>query len=228
MRRYVRGQVAAAVGVYPVRGKPRHKLIRAHYEHRVIPGRDSYDVLDWGSREAQLARFHVLVDILLENKFPTPSEAAPSRLLDVGCGLSDLCTLLQKLKFDIDYVGVDIVPAIIKEARRRHPERKLLLADIFQEEPFQAESFSAVFCSGTFNLEMGNNDIFLLHAMDRMLPLVSDCVIVNLLHVRTAEKYDHCHYYDPDRLIPKLSPKASRIDLRDNYLENDFTLTLWG
>ena len=202
-------------------------FIRAHYEQRVIPGRDSYDILDWGSRESQIARFHVLIDILVKYKLIQEGQALKYRILDVGCGLSDLCDMLQNLNLNMEYVGVDIVPRIIGEARRRHPRRQLLLADIFQREPFAPNTFGSAFCSGTFNLEMGNNREFVLHALRMMLPLVRDCLVVNFLHIRAREKYRHCHYFDPALIIDAVLPYVKDVELRDDYLENDFTLILW-
>ena len=205
---------------------PRQELIRAHYERRVVPGRDSYDVLDWGSREAQLARFHVLVDLLIQHDL-AGTETATCQLLDVGCGLTDLCDLLDRLGLEVAYTGADIVSAILAEARRRHPERNLVQADIFQREPFAARTFDVVFCSGTFNLEVGNNETFAQHALLTMLPLVRDCLVANFLHTRTPRKYEHCHYYDPQALMSGVRDRAVKIDVIDNYLENDFTLVLW-
>ena len=203
---------------------PKKELIRAHYEHRVIPGRDSFDILDWGSREAQWARFQVLVDVLLRRGLLNRDE--PLQLLDVGCGLSDLCTFLGDLKLEVQYTGVDIVPGIVAEARRRHPDRDLLLADIFEREPFPKRSFDVAFCSGTFNLEMGNNDEFALAALATLAPLVRECLVANFLHCRAQDKYDHCHYYDPERMAAAIAGGGRIVEIRDDYLENDFTLTV--
>jgi len=45
--------------------------IKAHYERRIEPDRESYDVLDWGTRESQLARFRALLGVL--QRPPVPS-----------------------------------------------------------------------------------------------------------------------------------------------------------
>lgn len=202
------------------------QLIEAHYTSRVVPGRDSYDILDWGSRESQLARFHIFVDVLIRNKM-VGDQKKPCHVLDVGCGLSDLCSFMKRLNLDIDYTGVDIVPAIIAEAKRRYPARKLVLADIFDAEPFAASAFDAAFISGTFNLEVGNNEAFVALALAKMLPMVTDCLVANFLHTRASHKYDHCHYYDPGTIIRAIAPQVQRVELRDDYMENDFTLILW-
>lgn len=61
-----------------------------------------------------------------------------SRVLEVGCGLGDL---LAALKME-DAVGIDISPRMIAEAKKRHPELDLRVADAdrdaLPEGPFDA------------------------------------------------------------------------------------------
>jgi SAM-dependent methyltransferase len=203
----------------------RVELIRAHYAQRVIPGRDSFDLLDWGSADAQLARFAVYARTIQERQ-EEYRDAAGFRVLDIGCGLTDLCTYLEHESLRVNYVGVDIVPDILAEARRRHPNRNILLADIFQGEPFRPRTFHSAFCSGTLNLEVGNNRAFVRNALAAILPLVSDCLVVNFLHERACKKYPHCHYYSPEAVIAAVPESAAGVVLIDDYLENDFTLVI--
>ncbi len=205
----------------------KRELIRAHYERRVLPGRDSYDILDWGNRESQLARFHVFMDVLIKYQLISASSPAAHLVLDIGCGLTDLCTVLGERRLPVMYTGVDIVPAILEEARRRHPDRHLLLADIFANEPFRPATFDTAFCSGTLNLKIGNNEDFARRAMAVMLPLVRQCLVINFLHCRAACKYDHCYYYVPDELLMAVPAEAREVEVIDDYLENDFTMVLW-
>ena len=63
------------------------KKIRRHYEHRITPERENFDVLDWACAESQQTRFAVLADNV---------ELAGRSLLDIGCGLGDLRTFLDE------------------------------------------------------------------------------------------------------------------------------------
>ncbi len=204
----------------------KHKLIRSHYEHRVRPGRENYDILDWGSRESQLARFAVFRRVYQPAK-ASDRTAGRERLLDIGCGLTDFQSFLENHGCHFTYVGVDIVPEIIAEGRRRHPGRDVILADIFHREPFRPKTFDVAFCSGTLNLEVGNNERFVEHALSAMCPLVRRCLVINFLHCRAQHKYDHCHYYDPEAVIACVPEYMSQACLVDDYLDNDFTLALW-
>ncbi len=203
---------------------PGHRIrsIRRHYEPRVAPSRPSYEILDWSSREAQEARFGVLLRVLRET-FPQPP--AP-RLLDVGCGIADLAGYLEKHRFPVRYVGADIALKVLAEARRRYPGRSLLAADVFAAPPFPAQVFDACYCSGVFNLDLGNNAAFAVQALPRLLALAGRLAVANFLHQRCTRKYLSCYYFDPDYLVGEMSRLGLRVRVIDDYLENDFTLVL--
>jgi SAM-dependent methyltransferase len=203
---------------------PGHRIhrIRRHYEARVSPHRAAHDILDWSSRESQERRFDVLLDVL-RRTFPPP---ALPRLLDVGCGMTDLASYLEGHGLPVRYVGTDITFAILAEARRRHPQRTVLGADVFAAPPFPPRAFDACYCSGVFNLSLGNNDAFAVEALPRLLALAGRIAVANFLHRRSPKQYEHCHYFDPETLAGEMSHRGLRVLLIDDYLENDFTLVL--
>lgn len=197
--------------------------IRHHYESRLSPGLDSFEVLDWASRAAQEARFEVLARLLPHRAPHRPAV----RLLDVGCGLADLRAYLTRRRCAVAYTGVDLTPGILHEANRRHPGTSLTLADVFAAPPFPPQTFDLVFASGVFNLRLGNNDHFLQQALPQLFDLAAECLVVNALHHRATHHYPHCHYYDPETIRNTLAPKVHRSECIDDYLENDFTLVFW-
>jgi len=233
----------------------RREVIRAHYENRVAPQRESYVILDWSSRAAQCTRFEVLLEELRRPQLPAAPGliqvarpemivatqkpdlaadlAAAGRvhasfsLLDVGCGLTDLCSYLAERGWRGRYVGVDITPGILREARRRWPSRPMVLADLFVKQPFKDRSFDVVFASGVFNLKLGNNEEFVCRAIPVLFQLARNCLVLNLLHRRARLKYPLCSYFDPDRFRDAVPAAASSALLRDDYLENDLTLIFW-
>lgn len=204
---------------------PPHKVnrIRSHYSRRVAPDRENYDILDWGCREAQEARFDVLLRAIAALQ---PSVSSPFSLLDVGCGMTDLATYLETRHGNdhCRYVGVDITWEILSEAARRFPGRRILQGDVFGAAPFLPGSFDAVFCSGVFNLRLGNNADFALRAIPQLAAQSRRLVVANFLHVRTSRKYAHCYYFDPEWLTGKLAGTCRRMTVVDDYLENDFSL----
>jgi len=197
--------------------------IRQHYTPRVTPDRPNHEILDWGSREGQLARFRVLVDAL-RREFP--GTAPGPRLLDVGCGMTDLADHLAEEGVPVRYVGVDLTLAVIQEALRRSPGRLLVQADVFTQSPFPLGVFDVAYSSGVFNLRLGNNRQFVLNAVPALLAQTERLVVVNMLHIRTQVKYPHCCYFDPDDIAAELAHHAASVQIVDDYLENDCTLIL--
>lgn len=211
----------------------RTERIRRHYESRIDPSRENFDVLDWGSREAQEARFAALAAVLramaatTRAGVPTVGTVQPAPcLLDVGCGLADLRRYLAERELDIRYVGVDLTLAILREARRRSGKVALLQADAIAAPPFRSGSIDVVFCSGVFNLNLGNNREFIGHALPRLTRLATRCVVANFLHVRTAHRYPHCFYTDPETVGACVAGHVRSVEVRDDYLPNDFTVVL--
>ena len=189
--------------------------IREHYEHRIRPGRQNFDVLDWASEASQRKRFEVLVDHV---------PLAGRSLLDVGCGLGDLAAFLAERSIDVDYTGVDVLEPMVAACRRRFADLRFVRADVFAGEPAGAETFDVVFASGIFNLCLGNNLAFLGRGVRRMLELSSDTVVFNLLHVRSPQKEDDYFFYDPNDVLGLLPADAGEVRVLDDYLPNDFTV----
>jgi len=154
-------------------------------------------------------------------------ELEPASLLDAGCGLADLLPFLESRGQRVRYVGADLTPAILKEARRRQPDADLVLTDLFAAPPFLPETFDVVFASGIFNLNLGNNDAFVQRAVPALARLAAGCVVANFLHAGAPVKHAHCHYYEPVPLMAALAGAGCRIDCREGYLDHDFTLVVW-
>jgi len=192
----------------------RKRAIHSHYEPRISPYRAGYDILDWASPESQQARFKVLGENI---------SLAGKSLLDVGRGLGDLCGFLKDRKIAVDYTGVDLIAKMVEAARQRYPDGRFVCADIFQEDTFQPEQFDVVFCSGAFNLNLGNNREFLPVAIRRLLELSREYVVFNLLHHRARGTDGRYFYFDPEDVRRLLAPTECEMRFIDDYLPNDFT-----
>ncbi len=196
--------------------KSSHKeSIRAHYEPRLARHRDSYKVLDWASPLTQRARFLVLTQHV---------SLAGKSLLDVGCGLGDLRIFLGERAIAVRYTGVDISEKMVQAARARQPEGCFLYADVFSEDAFAPDSFDAVYGSGIFNLNLGNNRQFVSTAIERLLGLAREHLVFNMLHHRAASDDPKYYYQDPQHILEMLEPLPCRVQLIDDYLPNDFTV----
>jgi len=84
------------------------------------------------------------------------------KVLDAGCGNGRLSEFLQKIKASpaknskknhnasgVDYTGLDSSSALIKLARKRHPEEKFVVGDIMNM-PFDEDTFDALLAVAVF------------------------------------------------------------------------------
>ena len=202
--------------------------IRRHYRPRIQPGRAHHDILDWAAEETQEVRFDVLTRCVdLQDK----------SLLDVGCGLGDLCTFLLRRRIHVDYCGVDLVEEMLLKAASHHPARQFACVDVFglsRADSLEVlgrkpnELFDVVFCSGTLNLNLGNNMEFLPRSLRSMYELAGETLVVNFLANKGYSSDPTYFNYSPlvvTKLVGNLFPDAA-VDLRDTYLPNDFTLAI--
>ena len=195
-----------------------YKKIRDHYERRISPQRENFDIVNWASKGSQVKRFRVLADA---------GDLQGASLLDVGSGLGDLYGFLKAEKIGADYTGVDISEPMVAQARQHYPDGNFLCADLFhpdKPQPFANESFDVVFCSGTFNLNIGNNEKFLAIALPRLLELTRRNMVVNLLHSRRPIYDERYFNYDPAAVTALLTPLPCEVQIIDQYLPNDFTI----
>ncbi len=192
------------------------KRLKDHYVPRIRPDREGYEILDWEDRESQYSRFDVLISSVdLQGK----------SLLDVGCGIGDLCVYLNGKGLEVDYRGVDILEDMIKEAMRRCDKGDCFLAaDLLEEDPFGPGSFDVAFCSGIFNLETGNNQELLDQFLPRLKGLTREAVVINLLSVKSPDITEGYHYFDPLKVREQCLQMYSSVEIKEGYLNNDFTL----
>jgi SAM-dependent methyltransferase len=190
--------------------------IRSHYEHRIDPKRKSFDVLDWASARSQHKRFEVLAkNVALEGL----------SLLDVGCGLGDLCLFLKRRKVAVRYTGLDLLEKMVAEARRRCPGGNFLVGNLFDPQDNTVQgTWDVSFASGVFNLNLGNNESFVASAIPRMMQHSRRKVVFNMLHQRQQFEAHRYYYSHPDAILRMLEPTGWDIRILDDYLPNDFTV----
>ncbi len=191
------------------------KKIQSHYLPRLAQHNESFKILDWANAASQQRRFEILAEHVA---------LAGRTLLDVGCGVGDLQGFLSRRSIEANYTGVDILEKMVAEARTRHPSGVFEHADIFSGDSPAGAPFDVVFCSGTFNLNIGNNHEFLPRAIARLLELTGHTLAFNLLHDRIPAKEKEYAYYNPQKIVEMLETKVSQIRLLDDYLPNDFTI----
>ncbi len=193
----------------------RKRIVRNHYEPLLDKYSRGHEILDWESQESQIKRFEVLSDNV---------ELSGKKLLDVGCGTGDLFGFLINQGLDVDYYGIDILEKMIDRAREIYPDGRFFTGDIFKESNFSKKQFDIVFCSGIFNLNMGDNESFLKEALPVFFAHAKSKVVFNLLdpgHYIQSSKY---FFFEQKDVLHWIRKYTDNVSIVTGYVPNDFTI----
>lgn len=194
--------------------------IKKYYEENNIEGYPDYYILGWESEAAQELRFKQLVgNIDLNGK----------TILDVGCGTGNLLEYISRQFKNFNYTGIDVLPHMIQRAEEKKLNGGFVCMDLFKGSPYDNKTFDVIFSSGIFNLNLGNNQEFLMDAVDIFQNLAKEAVSFNLLWDKSADKDLKYFYFSPEEVQDTLSSKYRdtwRVSIVKGYLHNDFTVHL--
>lgn len=194
--------------------------IKEYYEDNYKVGYPDYYIQGWENKTAQEMRFKELIgESNLNNK----------RILDVGCGTGNLLEYINPIYTGFDYTGVDILPHMIDIAVEKKLNGKFLCIDLFKNNPFDSNSFDAIFSSGIFNLNLGNNKEFLMDALEVFQKLSCETIAFNLLWDKSPDREDKYYYFAPEEVGQWLSEEHGErwhVNILKGYLKNDFTVSL--
>ena len=108
-----------------------------------------------------------------------PRLAEMAKVLDLGCGNGVLLTAFPTGSVPVSYTGIDISPALVEEAKRRHPEREFLVADLTADSTWrQLGQFDFIAALAVFHHLPGTDDhIKLLRNIKQHLKPTGVCLI---------------------------------------------------
>jgi SAM-dependent methyltransferase len=119
----------------------------AHYTARVQAHGDTPPAADWPRQDiAEITYKKILAVIRDRHRDSRPS------LLDVGCGYGGLLEFARKQGYTLDYTGIDIVPEMIENAKRRNPGELFVLGDAVTHE--FGRKFDYVVCVGILTMKL--------------------------------------------------------------------------
>lgn len=171
--------------------------------------------LYWSSEEIQHLRFKVLSEIGVR---------AGDSVLDVGCGFADLKAWLAMQGMDVEYTGLDISPDLIGEAKRIFPTTNLYVGELFDAR-FLARQFDWVLLSGALNEPYNDKGKYTKRVIREMYRLCRLGVAFNLLNADVVNAPD-LQSFSPLASFDMCKEICDDVELRTDYLENDFTLYL--
>ncbi|MCF7821734.1 MAG: class I SAM-dependent methyltransferase [Mariprofundaceae bacterium] len=171
------------------------------------------NALYWSSRGIQETRFSILAEIGIKSG---------DSVLDVGCGFGDFKEWFEKRYGRIDYAGVDLSPDLLAEAGKHHADVQFFEGDLF-DMSFTGQSFDWVILSGTLNEQLNDDGAYAHRVIERMFELCRKGVAFNLLDIRYLKAHD-LQSHQPEAVLRYCRSLSPDCRLRDDYLQNDFTI----
>ncbi len=201
--------------------EPDRKDYIQRYESRLREFGYSPESLGWGTHGRQPVRFGVLA----ESELRRPQ----SSVLDVGCGFADLYDFLGEHGWHGQYIGLDIVPGLLEEARKRHPHLDLREADITADTA-ALPACDFVIASGVFNatLATGNNETHIQTSLRSMFGLAQVAVAVDFMSSYVDFKKPGSWHTDPGHALTWAKNISRRVALRNDYMPYEFALFIYA
>lgn len=173
----------------------------------------------WNSKRSMLERYKAIVAMVdLRGKV----------VLDVGCGYCDFYDFLKSASIEVrEYVGVDLHPEIIKEARRRHPHLVVKQAD-FLEAEIEPNNFDYCIGCGIVTFAIDCWKVRTTKIMEKMFEAAREGIVIDFLKDREGgppkdPKSYYCKMSEALKIAEKIAPY---VNLKNDYRFNSFCLTL--
>jgi SAM-dependent methyltransferase len=165
-------------------------------------------------------------------RFPVlaaPALASPDcSVLDIGCGFADLYAFLTRCGWRGRYTGIDIVPALLIEARRRYPGIALYERDAtlgLEDLP----AHDVVIASGVLNLALpgGGNKVHIERLLSVLFGHAGLAVAVDFMTTQVDFRHPDAWHTDPLWALAFANRLTRRLVLRADYMPYEFALILY-
>lgn len=206
--------------------------ITEYFEGLLEKHGDHYLSLDWKSKESQLVRFSVLLDII---SFAEKKEGFS--ILDVGCGIGHFYEFLQGAglldTLRIDYSGIDISRKMIDFSKKKFPKIDFQVVDLISDKFDRKFDYAA--CSGIFNVRMADTASHkdtVKKMLSRMYHLSDHGVSANFLSqssiylIPEGETTETSKYvfFSEEEVISWVKAISGKYIVRHDYHPGDFTV----
>jgi SAM-dependent methyltransferase len=195
----------------------RERYGRRHAEYGYDPRTLGWNV---GS---QRVRFEALLEGLRDDDY--------AAILDVGCGFGDLLDFLRARGWQGRYTGIDLVPELVAEARRRHEGdgAATFACTEITAIPRQEQSAMAV-AIGIFNHRLHRDNMEFVRGMLAALWASSTEVVVCDFLSTTSEtnrRRDDLFYADPGVMLTEAHRYSRRAMIHHAYMPFEFQVKIW-
>ncbi len=175
---------------------------KAHEKHQT-----DAKALHWSSKQSQEKRFEVLISFI-------KGDLTNSSLVDAGCGYGHLLEYFHKNHINPDsYIGIDCEEFMIKIAKENHPKFQFKTIDIIEEDLPKKDYY---FCSGAMNI-LPQREVLLF--IEKCYKASNKGFAFNFI---TNSIFD----VSKEDIINFCKKTSSKISIKENYIQNDFSIFL--
>jgi SAM-dependent methyltransferase len=194
------------------------KKIIERYEGRLKQFGPKQKALGW-LKGRQKFRFYFLEQISDSNENDS--------ILDVGCAYADLYGYLKEQGWNGKYCGVDIVPGLIDEAKKRYPGVDARIGDILEDN--FTEKYDWIYCSGALTSKTEDIDSYdhLEAMLNKMFEICNKGVSVNFCSPVVDFESEVNFHPQFDRLIKMILKLSKRFTIRHDYMPYEFTVYIY-
>ena len=185
------------------------------FNDRIARQGPTLEACDYAGPEAQQTRFRVLCDV---------APLAGASVLDVGCGFADWWTYLRDNVGDVTYTGVDLSSGMIAEAKRRHPDVNVRVANILDDEV--QGSFDVVVANGIFYLLGDDAEKIMRAIVTKMFSLCRRATVFTTLSAWGPPEEGE-FFADPLATLDWCRTLTPWVTLRHDYHARDFAIYLY-
>jgi len=186
------------------------------YKRSFTRNSENFGRVSWTSRKDQILRFMVLSSI---------GDLRGRPILDVGSGLGDFYFFLNQEVGNVRYTGIDIVPDFVAYASDRFPEVKFLERNIMDMP--EDQRFDYVLSSGALTFKVEDNEDFYFSVIEKMFRLSRIGTGFNMLNLAHHSDDQIYAAYDPKRIASLCENLTSKMEVRTDYMPEDFTVFLY-
>jgi SAM-dependent methyltransferase len=176
------------------------------------------EALGSGTNEHQVIRYKVLSGV---------GNMGGSRVLDVGCGYGGFYDYNRHMDEPMIYTGIDLVPALLEEAARRHPEGEFKVMDIVDVPDTWEMDY--VVSSQAFNnkLTFSDNWEVMKEVLAKCYKIASKGVAIDMISSYVDFREEHLYYFEPCKVFEFCKTLTKRVQLRHDYQLFEFCVYMY-
>ena len=204
-----------------------YKILKDHYEKRLMEFGPNSRGMDWPNHEDLEKRFKVLTDMISFSE----TENQKRSLLDLGCGAGLLVDFLQQNDKIVNYYGVDISEKMIEVAKKLHPDCSFEVRDILIK-PYNSAQFDYVIMNGLLTEKQSMSQFQMVEFAQNIILNSFNCcsegIAFNIMSTHVDWKRDDLFHWELDGLVEFLVKNCSRkIKIMMDYGLFEYTVYLY-